>query len=167
MRIRCAIPGDELVLRRLRLEALSDAPSAFGSTYERELARTDEDWRRWLSTGVTFFVEDQEGARGLVAARVDAAAIDVVQLLSMWLHPDLRGSRAGDGLVTSVVSWAKDHNASMVRLDVVQANLRARRFYERNGFSPTGQTRLRERDGEIEVQMERLLATARPDESTP
>jgi len=46
MPIRCAIPGDELVLRRVRLEALADAPSAFGSTYEPELARTEEDWRR-------------------------------------------------------------------------------------------------------------------------
>lgn len=39
MNVRRAAPGDEAVLRALRLEALSEAPEAFGSTSDRELAR--------------------------------------------------------------------------------------------------------------------------------
>jgi len=42
-----------------------------------------------------------------------------------------------------------------VRLKVIQGNGRARRFYERMGFRPTGHEEVRERDGLIEVQMER------------
>lgn len=38
--VRAATLGDELVLRELRLQALTDAPEAFGSTYDCEVART-------------------------------------------------------------------------------------------------------------------------------
>jgi len=41
--LRRAVPGDEPILRELRLQALSEVPEAFGSTYERELARTPSD----------------------------------------------------------------------------------------------------------------------------
>jgi ribosomal protein S18 acetylase RimI-like enzyme len=44
-----------------------------------------------------------------------------------------------------------------VRLKVIQGNDRARRFYERMGFCITGQKETRQRDGLIEVQMERLV----------
>ncbi len=65
--IRRAGIGDESTLRRLRLEALTDAPEAFGSTYSRELARTTADWQRWFSPGVTFILDADDGARGLIA----------------------------------------------------------------------------------------------------
>ena len=45
LEIRRAVIGDEGVLRDLRVQALTDAPEAFGSTLEREMARTIEDWR--------------------------------------------------------------------------------------------------------------------------
>ncbi len=68
--VRRAVIGDEPVLRALRLQALTDSPMAFGSTLERELARTTEDWRRWLAPGVTFIVEAGGEPRGLVAGSV-------------------------------------------------------------------------------------------------
>jgi len=156
MNVRRARIGDEAILRELRLQAMADAPDAFGSTYERELARTVEDWHRWLSTGATFVVEDAHGARGIVAGRRDPTAASTVELMSMWVHPGIRGSGAGDALVAEVVAWARTEGAQVVRLQVVENNLRARRFYERHGFRLTGRTRVRERDGQAEVQMERL-----------
>ena len=77
--VRRAMPGDEPILRALRLQALSDTPEAFGSTYERELARTDDDWRRWLTPGATFILTDEDGPRGLVSGGHDAADPGVVQ----------------------------------------------------------------------------------------
>jgi hypothetical protein len=35
-KVRRAVPGDEPILRKLRLQALADSPAAFGSTYDRE-----------------------------------------------------------------------------------------------------------------------------------
>jgi ribosomal protein S18 acetylase RimI-like enzyme len=157
--VRRAVVGDEGILRDLRLQAMTDAPEAFGSTYERELARTPEDWRQWMSPGATFILEDAHGPRGLVAGRRDAAVASLVHLMAMWVHPDARGSGAADALVAAVIAWAQTEGAAVVQLDVIEANLRARRLYERHGFRLTGRPRLRERDGQVERRMEVVLRT--------
>jgi RimJ/RimL family protein N-acetyltransferase len=59
--------------------------------------------------------------------------------------------------VAAVVGWAESEGATIVRLEVMQSNDRARRFYERNGFHPTGQQAVRETGGRIEVQMQMPL----------
>jgi len=155
--VRRAAIGDEAMLRDLRLQALADAPEAFGSTYERELARTVDDWRRWLSPGATFIVEDHEAARGLVACARDATDATIVHLMAMWVAPAVRGSGAADALVKEVITWARADGARLVRLQVVEHNAPARRLYERHGFRATGVTRVRERDGAVELSAERVL----------
>ena len=135
MVVRRAIPGDEPILRALRLRALSDSPDAFGSTYERELARTDADWRRWLSPGATFILTDEHGPNGIVAGGHDAADRGIVQLMAMWVDPSLRGRGAADALVSSVLAWASTEGALVVRLAVIESNARARRCLCRDGRS--------------------------------
>jgi ribosomal protein S18 acetylase RimI-like enzyme len=158
MIVRRAAVGDEPILRALRLLALSEAPAAFGSTYDRELARTPADWQRWLSPGATFLVDAADGVRGLVAGMPDATDPAIVHLMAMWVHPALRGSGAADALVAAVLSWARESRARVVRLAVVQANDRARRCYERNGFRATGTQSVRDRDGAIEIEMDQALS---------
>jgi len=155
MKLRQAVRGDEPTLRRLRLAAMTDSPEAFGSTYEREAARTVEDWARWLSPGATFLMEALDGtAVGLVAAVPDATD-PVVHLMAMWVDPVARGTGAADALIQAVVAWASAHRASTVQLHVEQQNARARRVYERNGFRATGHEVAGARDGMIEVEMTR------------
>ena len=113
------------------------------------------DWQGWLSPGVTFILENAAGAQGMVAGVHDADDPAVVHLMAMWISPALRGSGAADALIAAVLSWAKSEGAASVRLNVIQTNNRARRVYERNGFGCTGFETVRERDGRIEVQMER------------
>jgi GNAT superfamily N-acetyltransferase len=155
--VRRAALGDEPILREIRLQALSEAPVAFGSTYESEVARTTADWQRWMSPGVAFVLEDATRARGMVAGLRDESDPAVVHLMAMWVHPAIRGSGGADELVAAVVGWAQSEGAKLVRLKVIQGNDRARRFYERMGFCITGQKETRQRDGLIEVQMERLV----------
>src|SRR3954470_5331273 len=100
MNVRRAVAGDEAVLRDVRIEALRDAPEAFGSTLERELARTPEDWRRWMSPGAVFILHDAGCARGLVAGARREDDTSVIQLMAMWVHPSLRGSGAAGALVS-------------------------------------------------------------------
>ena len=71
-RIRRAESGDEALLRQIRLEALSEAPEAFGSTLDRERARTPVDWQKWLSTSATFLLETDNGPKGIAAGVPDS-----------------------------------------------------------------------------------------------
>jgi len=153
--LRQAVPGDEPILRALRLQALSEDPDAFGSRYDRELARTTADWQRWLSPGATFILDAPGGANGLVAGQLDAADPTVAHLMAMWVHPAIRGAGAADQLVAAVIAWAASADAQTVRLDVFRANTRARHFYQRLGFRETGHTTVHETDGRVEARMER------------
>jgi GNAT superfamily N-acetyltransferase len=151
--VRRAVIGDEAVLRELRLQALTDSPRAFSSTYERELARTTEDWRRWLAPSATFFLEADGEARGLACGVPDTHDSSVVHLMAMWVHSCARGTGAADLLVSAVKAWAAEVGATQVRLNVVEGNDRAKRCYERGGFRDTGRRGLIERTGDIEIEM--------------
>lgn len=151
--VRRAILGDEPVLRALRLQALSDAPEAFGSTYDRELARTTEDWQRWLAPAATFILEANGEPRGLVAGVPDPRDSSVVDLRAMWVHPDLRSTGAADALVSSVKTWAGEVGAERVRLQVVASNVRARRCYERAGFRAMDRGTAIGQTGTVEIEM--------------
>ena len=133
--------GDEALLRDLRVAALTDSPAAFGSTLQREHARSVDDWRRWFSPGVTFLWRDEAGAGGgLVAAVVDAAG-GRAELMSMWVRPDLRGHGVGDALVGAVIQWSQ-HQALSLLLHVVEDNEAAAGLYLRHGFRATGEVRV-------------------------
>lgn len=152
--VRRATHGDEPTIRSLRLEAMADAPEAFGSTYEREQARTAADWQRWIEPNPTFLFQLPDGqAFGIVAAAAERGELNVVQLMSMWVHPSARGTGAGDALVQAVVEWANDEQADELRVWVMQENTPAVHLYERNGFRPTGITGIRERDEAVEIEM--------------
>ncbi|HTO72743.1 MAG TPA: GNAT family N-acetyltransferase [Gemmatimonadales bacterium] len=157
LRVRRAVAGDVATLRELRIQALTDAPAAFGSTLERELGRTSAEWARWVSPSATFILEVDAIPRGVAAGVPDADDASLVHLMAMWLDPALRGSGAADRLVRAVLDWATSHGAVRIRLDVILGNEAAIRLYERHGFRPTGSTTTRARDSAIEVQMERVL----------
>lgn len=156
-RVRRAVAGDETTLRTLRLQALSDAPAAFSSTYEREDARTLADWRRWLSPGATFIVDESDEPRGLVAGVHDHRDREIVHLMAMWVHPASRRSGAADALIAAVAAWAAQEGALEIRLHIVKGNERARRCYERNGFRATGCEVQRDGSRVVEVEMTRLV----------
>jgi hypothetical protein len=64
-------PQESKMLKDVRLLALKDTPSAFGSTYERESHFTDEEWAK-RATGpsdgsrITFLARDGEEVCGIV-----------------------------------------------------------------------------------------------------
>jgi GNAT superfamily N-acetyltransferase len=147
---------DLALLKRLRLEALASDPDEFGSTYEREAGRSDTDWQRWFTNGVVFVAEQPlDGAVGLVAGSDRFLDDGIAYMVSMWVRPSHRGSGAADALVKAVLAWAESVAASAVKLHVVGGNVRATRLYTRHGFYPTGNVTERERDGAIEIEMQR------------
>ena len=156
--VRRLEPQDHEVLRALRLRALSLEPHAFGSTFERESAFTDDTWRNRLRPegNPHFACFDDSGAPiGLVAGMLDHNDDQRIALLvGMWVDPHARSTGTADALVEKVVLWSITQGCVAVRLHVTDGNARAEGMYRRNGFERTGRTFLRERDGFPEVEME-------------
>lgn len=133
-------PQDGDRLRRLRLEALRDAPDAFGATFADASARPAEDWRRQLVELATFFAVDEGRDVGMARAARHPSEPDTGELLSMWVAPAARGRGVGDALIAAIVDWARGEALRRLVLDVGDANGPAIALYARNGFVATGIT---------------------------
>ncbi len=129
-------------IRSLRLASLLDSPDAFWALYD--------DWAEWDEAAWRRTAEDS----AWFAARLDQADVGIVAgidspewgepggrlLAAMWVAPVARGTPAAGMLVEAVCGWAKSDGAASVTLWVAGGNDRARAFYGRMGFVPTGRT---------------------------
>jgi ribosomal protein S18 acetylase RimI-like enzyme len=136
--VRRAVPDEWAEVREIRLRALADSPFAFASTLQREQAFGEADWRARLGNGHSWLCRSAGRAVGLVSSFSDEAHPSARHLVSMWVAPGHRGTSAASLLVDAVVEQASSDGAEAVVLWVADGNLRARRFYERLGFRPTG-----------------------------
>jgi GNAT superfamily N-acetyltransferase len=156
VRIRQLGSDDVDTLRTIRLEALATDPDAFGSTLEREEARSTEDWVAWLGRGATFVGEDDAGPTGLVVA-VPHEDPRAVSLYAMFVTSRARRQGLGAALVEAGVRWAASMGAERVTLMVIEGNTPAATLYEACGFAYTGDREVRDRDGAVELEMARVI----------
>jgi ribosomal protein S18 acetylase RimI-like enzyme len=153
-------PDEWEVLRDVRLAALAEAPYAFGSTYAREAAFTEEQWRgRLASRSLTLFAFAGELTDGQPAGIAGAYEEDgVADLVSMWVRPAARGLGVGEALVMAAADWAKARDYDALYLWVTESNEAARKLYERCGFTLTGERQPLPSDPSLdEVRMRRSL----------
>jgi ribosomal protein S18 acetylase RimI-like enzyme len=157
-------PDDWAVLRAARLAALADAPEAFGSTTARELAFDEAEWRRRISTSPSFVAWRPGEPVGLVSV-VNRAVVggqgstEGWELVSMWVSPTARGTGAAELLASAVLDAVRAARADRVTLWVADDNARARAFYLRFGFTPTGaRQEFRRHDGSVFDEEELALA---------
>jgi GNAT superfamily N-acetyltransferase len=139
--VRETVMDDWQALRDIRLEALRDAPTAFGSTYEQETLRAEAHWCDRIAYGGTFLAFMPEVSATEPAGLIGGYHEDpvTVELVSMYVRPRARGRGVGEALVATVINWASKRNAASVRLWVTETNAPARALYERCGFALTGE----------------------------
>ena len=120
--------------RDVRLRSLADAPDAFGSTYEREVAFAEADWRDRLKQGprVLVFVDDEPVALG-GGFPFDGKLV----VFGMWTAEAHRRQGHANAVLDVVVAWARERDLP-VELHVNTSNPGARTAYERYGFVATG-----------------------------
>jgi ribosomal protein S18 acetylase RimI-like enzyme len=155
--VRRLTESDWAALRATRLAALAEAPYAFASTLEREQAFTEDTWRQRVgpaSIAANFGADPATPAvsgnghpaplLGLAALLREptVAAPESWQLVSMWVSPQVRGQGLADRLITAVCDQARAEGAAEIGLWVTLTNPRARAFYLRAGFQPTGERML-------------------------
>ena len=132
------------LLRALRLEALQDSPLSYGSTYRREVQRSDREWRERAAAGASgdgevAFAAITDGrwvgmARGYLEP-------PIAHLIAVYVTPPWRRRGIGRAVSEAVVGWGRELHAEAVLLSVSDWNEGARRVYESIGFVPTGVTK--------------------------
>jgi GNAT superfamily N-acetyltransferase len=131
--------------KTVRLRALQDTPTAFGSTYAKESALADSDWLKRVETwngprGVCYLGMDNAEPCGIIAGYFDKNAPRRAWVASMWVAPTHRRTGLGTMLMDAVRLWAYSLGATELCLMVTSNNSTAMRFYERCGYSFTGTT---------------------------
>jgi len=97
-------------LRDIRLEALRDHPGFFFGTLERELSRTEADWKGWLT-------QDKKCAFGLFSDADLVGLISIVQdredpsgqiaiIVANYIKPAHRGKGLARQLYQACFDWA-------------------------------------------------------------
>jgi len=146
-RVRRIGRHEGLRLKALRLQALAEAPEAFGESIAEAEARDEAEYMaraRAASDGdrrAWFLAEVVDGAR---STGDDPAAVglamgrrrppDECMVFSVWVEEAARGSGVGRRLVEAVADWARTWGARRLVLWVFRSNRGAIDFYLRLGF---------------------------------
>lgn len=148
--------------RELRLEALQDpaAPIAFLDTYDQAVARPDSHWQERTAgnaageSSIEFIAEGPDGTwAGSLTVLVELpgaegsfggeAAVPQTHVVGVYVRPEHRASGVSRALFEAALEWSwalSEPPVERVRLFVHEQNDRARAFYRKTGFEPTGLT---------------------------
>ncbi|MCI3927673.1 GNAT family N-acetyltransferase [Paenibacillus sp. TRM 82003] len=145
MNIRVLLPADAASYQRLRLRALRECPSAFGSTYEREAAFTDAFVAERLQPTEGRFTLGAFEALGELVGIVTfvreggAKTSHKGNVYGMYVAPERQGMGIGKSLLLELVRSARGlAGLEQLHLAVVSGNDAARRLYESAGFRVYG-----------------------------
>jgi ribosomal protein S18 acetylase RimI-like enzyme len=150
--------------RELRLAGLKDTPLAFTEQYESSVRQPDQFWRDRVRRAATdksvagFVAVNGGHFTGKTTCVIEAEITDHVSahIVGVYVQPGARGSGVAERLIAAAIDWALGGaGADRVRLFVLDANERARRFYRRVGFVETGGTEPYPHDPSyVELEME-------------
>lgn len=126
--------------RALRLDALRDAPDAFGSTLAEWSGKGDreERWRARLTEVPFNLIAEFDGTPAGMVSATHPDHNGVILLISMWVAPFARGRGVGDALVDAVIAWGREQGAAGVTLAVRLTNPHAIALYRRRRFVDEG-----------------------------
>ncbi len=159
--IRWLKPADWEIYKKLRLEALVESPSAFGSSYEEQANYPEELWRERAPTTLFAFVNgDPAGLIGLVRQpRIKQRHI--VDVVSFYVKQKYRNMGIGKGLLDEIMSNIRNlQGITKVRVGVNTTQIAAQRIYQNYGFEVVGKCKREFKDGDTYydmLQMELLL----------
>src|ERR1700761_6764138 len=107
--------------KTVRLRALQDTPSAFGSTYSRESQFSETDWHSRAANlctpqSIGYLAHHQNEYCGIACGFLDKRDPRSAELVSMWVAPNHRRTGTGKQLVDAIESWARLCPAHTLRL---------------------------------------------------
>jgi ribosomal protein S18 acetylase RimI-like enzyme len=159
-----------MLIKRVRLRSLADAPYAFGlRSLEEEAALPDSHWHRlaaqvggqaleWRDRCVSYVVLDGDDACGTATCYLCPRVPGRAYFTAAWIDPRYRRRGLGRHLVEEAVAWSGLHGADHLKLWVDDTNPAAAAFYRALGFIPTGESQpVSEGSSERQGSFERRL----------
>ena len=139
----------------IRLRALQTDPAAFDSTYERELAFGDAEWRARLSSFAghpravfTVAAAATGGRAGPATNETVDAPVGIVgvglnepadaTIWGMWVAPEGRRRGIAGQLLDSAEAWTAESGATTATLWVHRSNNGAQALYRSRGYELVG-----------------------------
>ena len=136
-------PANVMQFKAVRLAALQESPTAFGSTYAKESKLTDADWlsrsNRWTGeTAIGYLAIDSDHPVGILMCTMDERDPTRAEAISMWVAPTHRRRGVGQMLIDAIIDWCRKKDVHTLTLMVTSSNAAALAFYRRLGFEMTG-----------------------------
>lgn len=145
MLIRRLNEHDLEALWALRLQALSESPESFGSTYEETIARGKESILQRLRHGDDncYFgaFDDTQTLTGIIGFVREAGIKNRhrADIVSLYVPPTARGQGVARALMQAVIDYGKQQSGlEQLHLSVVTTALPARNLYRSLGFQTYG-----------------------------
>jgi ribosomal protein S18 acetylase RimI-like enzyme len=139
MNVRKLVHDDFQAWKILRLEALQDAPEAFGSSFEEEKAWSDAQFMGIMKDNVIFgaFVENKLIGMAAFYCGCTNKTRHKSNLWGMYVQSAYRKQGCAGKLLDAVISHAKNH-AEQLLLTVVTTNESGVHLYRKFGFEIYG-----------------------------
>jgi ribosomal protein S18 acetylase RimI-like enzyme len=109
----------------------------------------------------TLVIESHGRAIGYIAfgpASTPSRELADGEIIGLYVHPDHWGQGAGSKLLAEALVQLEQRRFSRVIVWTMRDNARARRFYQKHGFTPDGQTRRAARRNETFVEVRLVKA---------
>lgn len=132
--------------RALRLEALADSPAAFGTTLAEARAYDPARWASLAASGATVLAWRAGRPVGMATGGANDTHPGTRWLYGMYVTESERGRGVAEALVEAILERTRALGAPALFLQVTGAMGRARAFYARLGFEPTGERVAMRRD---------------------
>ncbi|MFD1797526.1 GNAT family N-acetyltransferase [Paracoccus aurantiacus] len=146
--------------RAIRLEALRNAPEAFGSSLDDWQDRPLSDFADRLSGCAMWAAGSRPGEPRAVASwerDISPAEPDLGWVMSVYVAPDMRGRGLSDAIFAQLARDAARAGMTRLGLHVGQNNDPAQALYRRAGFIPTGGPPMLNERGFWEIEMRMML----------
>jgi RimJ/RimL family protein N-acetyltransferase len=128
------------VFSMIRLQALTECPGMFGSSFEVESKYTPDEWKKWMQDDgrIMFGLFEKEepiGMTGIVTSWDDPAC---GVMIASYIKPDYRGQGLSSLLYEARMGWAKAYPAwKKLMVGHREGNEASRRANQRHGFAYT------------------------------